>query len=77
MYDASTLRWMTRDPIEFKAGQPNLYEYVGNSPTNTTDPSGEFLFTLGGAAVGFLGGLVYGGLLIGAQRRSSSLHLAI
>ena len=33
-------RWMSQDPIGFAGGQANLYEYVGNSPTNYTDPSG-------------------------------------
>ena len=33
-------RWMQIDPITFGAGQSNLYEDVGNDPTNATDPSG-------------------------------------
>jgi len=28
------------DPLGFEAGDPNLYRYVGNSPTSATDPSG-------------------------------------
>ncbi|MGC4002702.1 MAG: RHS repeat-associated core domain-containing protein [Pirellulales bacterium] len=32
--------WITQDPIGFAAGQTNLYVYVGNSPTNYTDPTG-------------------------------------
>ncbi len=28
------------DPLGFEAGDKNLYRYVGNSPTNYTDPSG-------------------------------------
>jgi RHS repeat-associated protein len=39
-YDASTGRWLSEDPIGFAAGDANLYRYVGNSPTNGTDPSG-------------------------------------
>jgi RHS repeat-associated protein len=39
-YDPATQRWLERDPIEFRAGQGNLYEYVGNDASNTTDPSG-------------------------------------
>jgi hypothetical protein len=31
---------MASDPAGFAAGQSNLYEYVGNDPTNGTDPSG-------------------------------------
>ncbi len=33
-------RWISEDPIGFAAGDANLYRYVGNSPTNATDPSG-------------------------------------
>jgi RHS repeat-associated protein len=33
-------RWMNPDPLGFAAGDSNLYRYVGNSPTNYTDPSG-------------------------------------
>src|SRR5688572_8020645 len=40
MYDPTIGRWITRDPIGFEAADPNLYRYVHNSPTNTTDPSG-------------------------------------
>jgi len=29
------------DPVGFEAGDTNLYRYVGNSPTNDTDPSGH------------------------------------
>ncbi len=40
MYDPTVGRWLSQDPIGFQAGDPNLYRYVGNSPTNFTDPSG-------------------------------------
>jgi len=30
----------SQDPIGFAGGDANLYRYVGNSPTNATDPSG-------------------------------------
>ena len=39
-YDSSTGRWISQDPIGFAGGDANLYRYVGNSPTNATDPSG-------------------------------------
>ena len=39
-YDSSTGRWISQDPIGFAGGDANLYRYTGNSPTNSTDPSG-------------------------------------
>ncbi len=39
-YDAAIGQWLSEDPIGFAAGDPNLRRYVGNSPTNGTDPSG-------------------------------------
>jgi RHS repeat-associated protein len=39
-YDPSTGRGRHLDPVGFDAGQDNLYEYVGDDPTNATDPSG-------------------------------------
>jgi RHS repeat-associated protein len=39
-YDSGTGRWLSEDPIGFAGGDSNLYRYVGNSPTNATDPSG-------------------------------------
>jgi RHS repeat-associated protein len=39
-YDPATGRWLQQDPIGFLAGDPNLYRFVGNDPTNVIDPSG-------------------------------------
>ena len=39
-YDPESGRWTAKDPIGFAGGNINLYEYVGNSPSNYTDPSG-------------------------------------
>jgi RHS repeat-associated protein len=39
-YDPVTGRWTSRDPLEFEAGDTNLYRYAGNNPTNASDPSG-------------------------------------
>jgi RHS repeat-associated protein len=39
-YDSNTGRWLSEDPIGFRAGDANLYRYVGNEPTRYTDPSG-------------------------------------
>jgi RHS repeat-associated protein len=38
-YDPATCRWMSKDPLGYFAGV-NLYRYVGNNPTNWTDPTG-------------------------------------
>jgi hypothetical protein len=34
------LGYQSQDPLGFVAGDANLYRYVGNSPTNATDPTG-------------------------------------
>ena len=39
-YDAAVGQFVSEDPIGFSAGDANIYRYVGNSPTNYTDPSG-------------------------------------
>jgi hypothetical protein len=40
MYDPTAGRWTSQDPEGFLAGDPDLYRYVGNDPTNEIDPSG-------------------------------------
>ena len=39
-YDPTIGRWISQDPMQFAAGDSNLYRYVTNTPTNATDPSG-------------------------------------
>ena len=39
-YDPHTGRFISQDPTGFAAGDPNLYRYVGNSPTIFTDRTG-------------------------------------
>lgn len=39
-YDAKTGRWVSQDPLGFDAGDSNLYRYVKNLPTQSTDPTG-------------------------------------
>jgi len=39
-YDAEAGRWITKDPITFQAGDPNLYAYVSDDPVNLTDVTG-------------------------------------
>jgi RHS repeat-associated protein len=44
-YDANTGRWTATDPIGFRGNSANLFSYVGNNPTNLTDPNGNFGIT--------------------------------
>ncbi len=39
-YDPSLGRWLSKDPIGFGGGTPNLYNYVLSDPVNLIDPSG-------------------------------------
>ena len=52
-------RFINRDPIEYDAGDVNLYRYVGNRPMDLIDPFGlEYIFTiLGNGTLGGGGGL--------------------
>ena len=40
-YSPSLQRFIAEDPTGFSGGDENLFGYVGNSPTNFTDPTGE------------------------------------
>ncbi|MBC6419043.1 MAG: hypothetical protein GDA44_09775, partial [Prochloron sp. SP5CPC1] len=68
-------RFISEDPIGFGGGDGNLYRYVGNSPTNFTDPLGNnaaavnpglipglgrILTDIGSALGGIGGGIVKG-----------------
>jgi RHS repeat-associated protein len=74
-YSPTFQRFLSEDPVEFAGGDTNLYAYVFNSPTNYTDPSGEFVQILLGCAGGaFASGAIdvlsgrkidYGGLALG------------
>src|SRR5207248_6178303 len=60
-YHPDLQRFISEDPLEFAAGDTNLYVYVDNSPTDFVDPSGlyaivdDILFTAGGGVVGLIG----------------------
>jgi RHS repeat-associated protein len=46
-YSPTLQRWSSIDPERFGAGDVDLYRFVGNRPTNATDPSGLEPPTLG------------------------------
>ena len=50
-YAPSIARFISRDPIGI-AGGLNTYEYAGDSPTNATDPTGNYLVPAPGAGCG-------------------------
>jgi RHS repeat-associated protein len=39
-YDPTIGRWLTRDPLLFEAGDPNLYRYANGDPVNRIDING-------------------------------------
>lgn len=45
-YEPILQRFISPDPLGFGGGDPNLYAYVGNSPTNATAPTGLIVDTL-------------------------------
>jgi RHS repeat-associated protein len=46
-YDPTVGGFINEDPLGFGAGDTNLKRYVGNSPTNYTDPSGLICGSVG------------------------------
>jgi RHS repeat-associated protein len=60
-YDPANGRFISEDPLGFGAGDTNLYRYVGNSPTNATDPSGMILPLIALAIYGAIGGALVAG----------------
>jgi len=40
-YDPILGRWTSKDPVRFEGGYPNAYAYVGASPVDFVDPTGE------------------------------------
>ena len=45
-YDPSLGRWISPDPIGLSGGDLNLYSYVGDSPVDRVDPTGEFAIAI-------------------------------
>ena len=59
-------RFLSQDPRAFAAGDVNLYRFVGNDPTDASDPSGleATTFLVGGMM--FLGGVAAAPIIINA-----------
>jgi RHS repeat-associated protein len=45
-YSPTLQRFISQDPLGFGGGDVNTSAYAGNSPTNFTDPSGEFVWLI-------------------------------
>jgi RHS repeat-associated protein len=43
-YNVALATWISRDPIGYSAGDPNLYRYCGDMPTIYTDPTGTIIW---------------------------------
>jgi hypothetical protein len=43
MRGEEVMGYFTADPLGFEAGDANLHRYVGNDPTDATDPTGNYL----------------------------------
>ena len=70
-YNPTFQRFVSEDQMGFSAGNPNLYEYAANAPSDVRDPSGNFIQAI---AVGCLVGATIAGLvddikLVNAQRK--------
>ncbi|TKB80275.1 MAG: hypothetical protein E8D42_02675 [Nitrospira sp.] len=70
-YSPSHSRFLSEDPLEFDAGDPNLYAYVFNNPTNFVDPTGEKIKIPGPIKNCLLGMLKAAGVDL-AKRKSAS-----
>ena len=78
-YDPTIGRFISKDPIEFLAGDTNFYRYVGGDPVNFVDPSGlcgEGL-CIGGVAIGAWDLLIIGAGLTGiiSTRQKENLYI--
>ena len=80
-YDASTGRWLSKDPILLEGGL-NLYVFCGNDPVNYVDPWGLAEGGMASDAYDFWGevavaGFDQGGFLGGAQAAGASFMQAV
>ncbi len=68
-YDTTTQRFLSEDPLDFAAGDRNLYAYVLNDPVNLTDPTGEYWWV--GPVIGAIEGGVLDAILQGLENGGS------
>jgi RHS repeat-associated protein len=73
-YSPARSRFIAEDPLEFGAGDTNLYAYVFNSPINLTDPSGEVAPLVAMCLRGAVGGALAAGL---SGRKPDFVDLAV
>jgi RHS repeat-associated protein len=75
-YSPTLQRFISQDPLGLGGGDVNTSAYVGDDPTNLTDPSGEFLFLIP-MAVGCVTGAAFslGWDLIGAKLTGRKLDV--
>ncbi len=45
-YSPTLGRFISRDPVRYSAGDPNLYRYVADRPTGSVDPTGQWSCSL-------------------------------
>jgi RHS repeat-associated protein len=50
-YNPATGRWQSQDSLGLKAGDANLYRYVTNDPTTSSDPTGNWSYWKAAAGV--------------------------
>src|SRR5437667_2999250 len=77
-YNPVFSRFVTEDPLEFGAGDPDLFGYVRNSPTNFVDPNGTILPWIGACAGGaaFNAALTLGSNLLAGRKNTLSQTLS-
>ena len=77
-YNPVFSRFVTEDPLEFGAGDPDLFGYVRNSPTNFVDPNGTILPWIGACAGGaaFNAALTLGSNVLAGRKNTLSQTLS-
>jgi RHS repeat-associated protein len=77
-YDPETGRWISQDPLYFRTGSTNFYQYAANDPVNRSDPGGlwsaELSFGVGSVSLTWQEGVgLSGTVAIGATSPGGSI----